>query len=224
MTDAARHESRPRPLVPAAPPWSAWHAAGRLARLHLASRRIPSALVLLAGCGGTLAVALQWHWTLGSGTGAQALPVVIEAGAAAIITVTTRSPFGESESIFARWLPLLRLACTMLLLVAAVGALAAAAAIGGGLDGGNLDLLRNTAGFTGLGLLLATLTGGSLAWTGPVAYMIIAEYAIVQLWTTPLVWPARPSHDNGATIWAAVAFTTGVIAITTRGARYSVNE
>ena len=42
------------------------------------------------------------------------------------------------------------------------------------LPGGTLDILRNTAGMTGIGLLLAAVIGGALAWVGPMAYMIVA--------------------------------------------------
>lgn len=204
--------------------WSALEAGLRLTRLHLIGRRVPSGLGALAACGAVLWAALHWHWTLGSGTGAQSVPVVLEAGAASVIVVATRSPFGESERATGRWLPYLRLVTTVVLVAAAVGALAAGAAIGGALGGGALELLRSVAGLTGIGLLLATVTGGGLAWIGPTVYMVVTEYALVHLWTTPLVWPDRPPHDRGAAICAAVVFATGIIATAVRGSRDSAQD
>jgi hypothetical protein len=59
------------------------------------------------------------------------------------------------------------------------------------------------AGFTGIGLLLATVTGAGLARIGPVTCMVVAQYALLASWTTPLVWPTRPPHDRGGAICAA---------------------
>jgi hypothetical protein len=207
------------PRAPALRRWQAVEGGLRLAQLHLVSRRVPSGLAILAACGAALWAALRWHWTVGSGTGAQALPVILEAGAACIVTVVTWSPFGESERVAGRWLPYLRLGVTVVMTAAAVGALAAASAIAGGLDGGVLDLARNVAGFTGIGLVLTTVTGAGLAWTGPLAYMVVAEFAILESWTTPLVWPARPPLDRGAAICAALVVAAGLVAITIRGPR-----
>ncbi len=224
MTTASLQKPPPGALPAAARPWPALQAGPRLVRLHLASRRIPSGLAVLAGCGAALWVALHWHWTVGSGTGAQSIPVILEAGTAGVIAVTIHSPFGEPERATGRWLPYLRLGTTMALAAAAVGALATGAAIAGGLDGGTLDLLRNVAGFTGIGLLLAAVTGGGLAWIAPIAYMVVAEYALLEPWTTPWVWPARPPHDRGAALCAALVFAAGVVVITVRGARDTARE
>jgi hypothetical protein len=43
-------------------------------------------------------------------------------------------------------------------------------------------------------------------------------------WTTPWVWPARPPHDRGAAICAALVFAAGLALITIRGSRDSVRE
>jgi hypothetical protein len=195
----------------------------RLVRLHLASRRIPGALAALAGCGVALRSAMVWHWTLGSGNGAQQLPVLIEAGAAALIAVTTYSPFGEPERATGRWLPYLRLGTAVALTGAAVGALAAGAAAEQ-LSGGTLDILRNVAGLTGIGLALAAVVGGQLAWVGPLAYVVVAEFALPEGWTTPWIWPARPPGDRGAAICAALVFAAGITVVAVLGARDSARE
>ncbi len=226
MTAAGLRKPSPdaAPAVPEARQWSAAEAGLRLTFLHLIGRRVPSGLGAIAACGVVLWAALHWHWTLGSGTGAQSVPIVLEAGVASVIAVATRSPFGESERATGRWLPYLRLVTTLLLVAASVGALAAGAAIGGGLGGGTLDLLRGVAGLTGIGLLLAAVTGGALAWVGPTIYMVVTEYALVHLWKTPLIWPGRPPHDRGAAICAAAVFAAGLIAVAVRGSRDSAQD
>jgi hypothetical protein len=170
----------------------------QLIRLYLASRRVPAALAALAACGIVLRIALHWHWITGSGDQAQELPLVIEAATAAVIAVTTASPFGEPERATGRWLPYLRLAAAGALTLAAAGALAAGAAAAG--------------------------LGGALGWLGPMVYSIIAEYALVAGWTTPWTWPGRPPHDVGAALCAALACAAGLAVTTVRGARDSSRE
>jgi hypothetical protein len=144
--------------------------------------------------------------------------VLIEAGAASIIAVTAQSPFGDPERATGRWLPYLRLGTAVGLTAAAFGLLAAGAAAEH-LPGGTLDILRNMAGMTGIGLLLAAVIGGALAWTGPMAYMIVAQFGLIGDWTSPWVWPARPPHDAGAALCAGLVFVAGIVAATVRGAR-----
>jgi hypothetical protein len=92
----------------------------RLVRLYLASRRALMGLLVLVACAVVLRIAL--HWIPRSGLASRQLPLTIQAGAAALIGVTTRSPFGEPERATGRWLPLLRLGTVMALAGAAVGA------------------------------------------------------------------------------------------------------
>jgi hypothetical protein len=197
----------------------------RLVRLHLASRRIPVALAAVAACAVALRIALHWPWDT---YGALQLPLIFEAGCAAAIAVTTGSPLGEPERATGRWLPFLRLGAALALTAAAFGALAAAGA-GAHLAGGSLDVARNVAGLTGIGLLCAAVLGGELAWTGPLAYLVVGTYALYGAWhgtvsTTPWIWPARPPEDLGAAICAGLVLAAGLAAITVRGARDSVSE
>jgi hypothetical protein len=217
MTAAGLHRSPPGASpVPAARPAVAWL---RLARLYLVGRRVPAGLAVLAVLGAALWAALYWHWSVAGGPAArQVVPLVIETGTAAVIAVTTHGPFGEPERATGRWLPYLRLSAAMALGAAAVGALAAGATAGN-LPGGALDVLRNVAGLAGLGLLSAAVLGGALAWAGPMAYLAVAEVALTAGWTTPWIWPARPPHDLGAALCAALVFTAGTTVITVRGAR-----
>jgi hypothetical protein len=197
----------------------------RLARLFLVGRRAPAALAIVVACAVALRIALHWPWDT---YGALQLPLIFEAGCAAAIAVTIASPFGEPERVTGRWLPVLRLGAALALTAVACGALAAAGA-GGHLAGGSLDVARNVAGLTGIGLLCAAVLGGELAWTGPLAYLMAGTYALYAGWhgtvsTTPWIWPARPPHDLGAAICAGLVLAAGLVAITARGARDSVTE
>lgn len=199
--------------------------AVRLVRLHAMSRRLPAALVLLAACAAALRGTLYGHW---DSYGALQLPLIFETGCAAIIAITAGSPFGEPERATGWRLPLLRLGTAVTLTGLAAGALAAAS-IGLPLAGGFPDILRNVAGLTGIGLLCATLLGGPLAWTGPLAYLMLGVYGLYADWhpptlSTPWVWPARPPHDVGGALCAATMFAAGLAAITVRGARSSPGD
>ena len=196
-------------------------AALRLAYLHAASRRVLTCLLVLAACAVALRTAL--HWLPRSGVYARQIPLIIEAGAAAVIGVTTRSPFGEPERATGRWLPWLRLAASVALTGIALGALAAGAAAAH-LASGVAGLARDLAGFTGIALLTAAVLGGALAWIGPMAYLAVTLPALAAGWTTPWVWPARPPHDRSAAICAALVFAAGIAVITVRGARDGLRE
>ena len=174
----------------------------------------------IAVCALGLRIALIGHWDT---YGALQLPLVFEAAVAAAIAVSTASPLGEPERLTGQWLPYLRLATTLALTAVAVGALAAAGT-GAHLAGGSLDVLRNLAGITGIGLLCAATIGGGLAWIGAAAYLMPGAYALYTQWhhpalTTPWLWPGRPPHDLGAAVCAGLVFAAGVAVITVRGAR-----
>jgi hypothetical protein len=178
-------------------------------------------LLVLVACAIALRTAL--HWLPRTGVYSRQIPLTIEAAAAAVIGVTTRSPFGEPERATGRWLPFLRLGSCLALAAAGVGALAAGSA-SAHLAGGTVGMLRDLGGFTGIALLTAALLGGALAWIGPIAYLGIMLPALSSGWTTPWAWPARPPHDRGAAICAALVFATGLAVITLRGARDSARE
>ena len=206
------------------PPGTA-RAGMRLVRLHATSRRVPAAVMAIAACAAGLRIALIGHWDT---YGALQLPLVFETAAATIIAATIASPLGEPERLTGRWLPYLRLAVTLALTAAAAAALAAAGT-GAHLAGGTLDVLRNLAGITGIGLLCAATLGAGLSWAGPAAYLLPGAYALYTRWhppalTTPWLWPARPPHDLGAATCAGLVFIAAVTLITLRGARDPVGE
>ncbi len=189
----------------------------RLVRLHVASRRVPAAAALIAGCAVALRVALSRRF---DASGVLQLALIFEAACAAVIAVTSASPFGDCERTAARWLPFLRLTTVLALTALGAGALAAAGT-GAHLAGGALGVLRNLTGLVGLGLLGALAAGGGLAWIGPIAYLVVGTYALWRgpVLTTPWLWPARAPHDLGAAVYAGLVFAGGLVAITVRGAR-----
>ena len=213
-----------KPPSPSAPP--GWHApsVARLLWLHLRSRRVPAALAGLLACGAVLSLGLNYHW-FSTGDAAAEVPMLLESGAAAIIVVTVHGPFGEPEKATGRWLPFLRLAMALGLCGAAIGLIAAGAAVGYdpkagvGLADGVLPVVRNILGFTGVGLLCSLVTGGLLAWIGPLAYQAICQFALIAGYAEPYTWASRPPADRGGWIAAMVAFAIGLIAFTLRGPR-----
>jgi hypothetical protein len=220
---AAGVETPPVPPVPPAPaagaarPGRLAASAARLAWLHLRSRRGPAAIAALTACAVALRAVLHWQLTSG-GAAAQQIPMIIEAGAAVVIAVTTHSPFGEAERTTGRWLPFLRLGAVLALTGAAIGLLQLGVT-GVSLNDGVLTLARNVIGLTGIGLLTSLVTGGLLAWILPLGYVGFAEYALAEAWRNPWTWPARPPTDRGAWICAGAVFAVGVLAFALRGAR-----
>jgi hypothetical protein len=205
-------------------------STARLAWLHLRCRRVPAALAGLAACGVFLWAALAYHWWLGSGPMAGEMPMLAEAVAAAIIAVATYTPLGETERATGRWLPALRLATALALCGAAIGLLAAGAAVatdprtGVALSGGVLPVARNVLGMAGIGLLCSLATGGLLAWIGPLAFMAVSQFALIANHSWQWAWPARPPADRGGWIAAMTTLAVALIAYAIRGPRVTPSD
>jgi hypothetical protein len=210
---------------PTAPAGAAWRGPSgvHLVWLHLRSRRVPAGILALAVCGGVLHAALHWHWAFNSGPYAQQAPLIIEAGAAAVIAVTAHSPFGETERSAGRWLPYLRLLAAAGMCGLAIALLQLGAA-GESLNEGVVVLARNVVGITGIGLLCSLVTGGLLAWTLPMGFMLFCQYALLEAWTAPWTWPVRPPADRGAWICASAVFAAGVLLFAIRGPRTCLSD
>lgn len=193
--------------------------------LHWRSRRAPATLAALAACAVVLWAALAHHWGATPAGVTSEVPMLIEACAAAVIVVTSHSPFGEPEQATGRWLPVLRLAMALALCGIAIGvlALAAAAAYDSrarvSLIGGIPGVAQNVMGFAGVGLIFALVTGGLIAWIGPLSFMAICQFALVARYSEPLTWAARPSTDRGGWIAAMVVFTVALAAFLSKGPR-----
>lgn len=194
----------------------------RLLRLHLASRRVPSAVAVLAACVPLLqwAVrsALSQHSSSGAVTSARQLSLLLEAAIAAVVSAALHGPFGESERIAGRRLPWLRLATASLLTAAALGAVYAGVA-GTALPTGEFAAIRDTVGLIGIGVLCTVIVGGHFAWAGPAAYWAIGGYAVADHWQTPWTWPARPGNDIGAALCTFGLLAASLLAITILGPR-----
>src|SRR5260370_36557203 len=96
MSDAGINQVAPG--AASAPAASPGQAGLRLASLYLVSRRVPGAVALLAGFGVLLWVTLFWHWNITGGAAAtMVIPLIVEAGVAPGIAVTTSGPFGGPE-------------------------------------------------------------------------------------------------------------------------------
>src|SRR5215470_4233909 len=79
-----------------------WRSWVRLVWLHAASRRMPMAVGAISVCAVGLRIALIVHW---NASGALLLPLIIEAAAVCVVSVSTASPLGEPERVAGRWLP-----------------------------------------------------------------------------------------------------------------------
>jgi hypothetical protein len=188
----------------------------RLTWLHLRTRRVPAGIVALAAGGVVLRAALNWHWE--SSSDPQQFPMTVEAGAAAVIAVTTHGPFGEVERATGRWLSSLRLLAAAGMCGLAILALQLGVA-DESLNEGILVLARNVIGFAGLGLACSLVTGGLLAWAAPLGYMAFCQYALSEAWSAPWTWPARPPADRGGWVAAVTVLVVALLAYTLRGPR-----
>jgi hypothetical protein len=194
----------------------------RLFRLHLISRRVPTAMVALAICAPLLQVAvrsaLSQRGNAGATTSAEQLGLLLEAAAAAVVSAALHGPFGESERIAGRRLDWLRLITTLLLTATALGAVSVGVAATG-LPSGEFAALRDTAGLIGIGIVCAVIVGGHFAWVGPAAYSVVGAYALTEHWQTPWTWPARPGGDVGAALCAFAVLAVSLLAVTLVGPR-----
>jgi hypothetical protein len=87
------------------------------------------------------------------------------------------------------------------------------------LAGGILPVVRNVLGMTGIGLICCLVTGGLIAWIGPLAFTAISQFALVANYSEPLTWPTRSPTDRGGWIAAMVVCAVGLAAFTIRGPR-----
>ena len=194
----------------------------RLLRLHLMSRRVPSAVVVLVVCAPLMQLAVRS--SLGQGdlasttTSAKQLSLLLEAAVAGVVSAALHGPFGESERTAGRRLPWLRLTTTLLLTMVALGTVCVGV-LGAGLPTSDFALVRDEAGLIGIGVLCTVIVGGHFGWAGPAVYWVIGSYAIADRWQSPWTWPARAGGDVGAELCAFAFFVVSLLAITIIGPR-----
>jgi hypothetical protein len=182
----------------------------RLLRLHATSRQLPYALAYLVGTAAVLRVVEPW--THGASELSRLLPLLLTVAAAGIVATSSGSPFGEVERTGCR-LPLLRLIHLGTLLIIAAAVLVAARPTDAAV------LVRNLAGLTGLALATASVLGGPLGWTAPLAYTVLCGGAIDLRDETVWTWPTLPAPDPTAAVLAVVVFGGGLAAAVVNGGR-----
>jgi hypothetical protein len=165
---------------------------------------------------GELHMALHWHWAFNSGLYAQQVPMIIEAGAASVITVTACSPFGETERSARRWLPYLRLLAAIALTGLAILALQLGA-VGENLNDGIAVLAWTLIGFTGLGLPCSLITVARSPGRSPRDNTTFCQYALLEAGPPPWTWPVGPPADRGAWICASLVFAVSLLLFTVLG-------
>jgi hypothetical protein len=191
----------------------------RLLALHFASRQAWSAGLALTAFAAALALALHTDWMPTSGSLIRTIPALIEAAAASVVVVATRNPFGEAERACGVRLPYLRLTFALGMTGSAVGLLVIGST-GGSVPGGDVAVLRDVSGMTGVGLLFAVLLGAAPAWLGPLSYALAYVVLIPTThWDSPWWWPGRGPDDLGAGLCAGVTFALGVLLMSMRGPR-----
>jgi hypothetical protein len=55
-------------------------------------------------------------------------------------------------------------------------------------------------------------------------YMAFCQYALIEAWTAPWTWPARPPDDRGAWIAAATVLAVALLGYTLRGPRTRLSD
>ena len=121
--------------------------------------------------------------------------MIIEAGAASVITVTARSPFGETERSARRWLPYRRLLAAIALTGLAILALQLGA-VGENLNDGIAVLAWNVIGFTGLGLPCSLITVARSPGRSPRDNTTFCQYALLEAWTAPVDLAGRSARRS----------------------------
>lgn len=140
----------------------------------------------------------------------------------AILANATCSPFGEHERIASRSLVGLRTIQIAGLVSIAAAGLVAAVWAWPVLDAEAL-VIRNLAGFCGLGLLTAVVIGARLAWIVPVGYGL-ASFVVGSESSSPWALTSSPASSDLAIGIALAALAAGLVLICHYGARDSVDH
>ncbi len=181
----------------------------RLFSLYLRGRRAGYAAgsILLVAVMAGLALALS---------DSDIIPLIVmlmPVAVAAIIGLSTSTPFGQLEQTVSYPLAALRLGHLGGLVLVALLALIGAT-IGTTASENWLALARNILGYAGLALIAATLLEPAYSWSVPVVYGIAVLVAgSEKLWA----WPLQPAGDGPAAALAAGLLAVGLALVALRG-------
>ncbi len=145
--------------------------------------------------------------------------------AAMIISAGTHAPFGEIEHTASTSLAALRLVHVALLFLWSLATLEFLT-LGRTLPDAWLLPARNLAGFTGIALLTARVSGAHLSWIVPmiftVAVMLIGAPGSAD--SAPWAWPVQPPTDAFALASAATLLAAGLTTAVLVGPREARGE
>lgn len=186
----------------------------RFAWLYLRSRLTGQCVAVIA-----CIAALAWAFASRVDASLALIPLLLlpPAAMAVVVGAGASAPFGEAERTASRPLPLYRLTQLSGLLALGVVGLLLAATAWQHADGGAL-LTRNLAGFAGLALLGAWLTGAPLSWLAPLAATSLAAVLNAAERTPWWDWALRPASDDWASVVALGLLVAGLAAVTRPGA------
>ncbi|MFI6070699.1 hypothetical protein ACIA5C_03800 [Actinoplanes sp. NPDC051343] len=181
--------------------------------LYLRSRRLPAAL-------GTSLAAVVVTWAAWSATTDrrevnQSLMVLTVVLALAPLIPTLSSDDDALESTAAlRWPP--RRALHLIACFAAVAVALVVTRATGARFGPAWEIVRDSAGLTGLIGLSAALLGTRIAWAPPIGWAAIQVLFGVPAGDAVLFWLLQPATSRPAALTAAVLFAGGVVAYARR--------
>jgi hypothetical protein len=145
--------------------------------------------------------------------------------AAMIISAGTHAPFGEVEHTASRSLPALRLVHVALLFLVSLTTFEILT-LGRTLPDAWLLPARNLAGFTGIALLTARISGAHLSWIVPlifaVAVLLIGAPGSAD--SAAWAWPVQPPTDAVALASAATLLAAGLTTAVLGGPREARSE
>jgi hypothetical protein len=190
--------------------------------LFLRSRRLPAALATSLA-----AVVVTWvAWSAATDRRevSQSLTVLTVTFALAPLIPTLSGDDDALESTAAlRWRP--RRAAHLIACFAVVAAALAVTRATGAWFGPTWEVLRDSAGLTGLIGLSAALFGTRAAWVPPIGWAAVQVVFGSPDGNGALFWLLRPAGDRSAAAPAAVLFAGGVLAYTLRpGPRVAAAE
>lgn len=147
------------------------------------------------------------------------IQTITPVGAAVVVGLGARSPFGEVEAASGSPLTRLRLVHLGGLLACGAVLLLLAGTADPGVDTITI-MLRNIAGFAGMALLAGALINVASAWLIPFTYGLVTFLAAMPdhqagAWA----WPVRPADHVGSAVVATLLLVAGLVVASRNGAK-----